>query len=186
MATLKTILITVCALLIYFSPPVAAATLIPNKESTPSVQMSPSLNSFEMFWPLVAGKTIEDGFVYQLKRFKETVRGWFIFGKVEKVDYSVFLATKRVLEAEKLINENKYGLANETLDDALSQLSIAEEKIQGFSRSENSSARNKEMAGRLSNIDELASLLASRESDSSGKLRTVADKASSIAKKLQD
>lgn len=142
-------------------------------------------NSFEIFWPLVAGKTVDDGFVYSLKRLKENLRGMLIFGKVEKADYSVFLATKRVLEAEKLINENKYEPANKTLNDALGQLSTAEGKIQGFSGSDKSSARNKEMVSRFSNIEKLAGLLASRDSGSTDKLREVADKVSSIAKKLQ-
>lgn len=159
---------------------------LPTISPSPTPQIKEEINSFEMFWPLVAGKTVDDGFVYPLKKLKENFRGMLIFGRVQKADYLVFLATKRVLEAEKLIKENKYKLANKTLDDALGQLSVAEKKIQGFSRPEKSSVRNKEIVGRAFNIEKLVVLLASQESGSSDKLREVADKASSIPKKLQD
>ena len=60
--------------------------------------------------------------LYGLKTFKEKIRGAFIFGKVQKVDYSLFLATKRVVEAEKLLSGSKIELAQKTLvkmDEAL-------------------------------------------------------------------
>ena len=74
------------------------------------------VNSFELFWPVVAGKTRGD-FLYGLKRIKEKVRGWFIFGKAEKADYEISLATKRVVEAEKLLLEEKEDLAIKTLNE---------------------------------------------------------------------
>lgn len=147
---------------------------------------SGSKRSYELFWPLSAGKTVDDGFVYSLKKLKENLRGMLIFGNVEKADYSVFLATKRILEAEKLINENKYELVDKTLYDALSQLSIAEENIQGFRRPEKLNAKSKEMVSRLPNIGKLVEILTSRENSASGKLREVTNKVTSITKKLQD
>src|SRR3989344_7375004 len=73
------------------------------------------VNSFVLFWPVSAGKTMGES-LYGLKTFKEKVRGLLIFGKVQKVDYSLFLATKRVVEAEKLLNDGKDDLAVKTLD----------------------------------------------------------------------
>lgn len=84
------------------------------------------VNSFELFWPIVAGKTKGDS-LYILKTLKEKVRGFFIFGKAQKADYQIFLATKRVVEAEKLINDGKEELAIKTLDEAEESIEKARE-----------------------------------------------------------
>ncbi len=89
--------------------------------STPSASVG---NSFELFWPLTAGKTETDSF-YSLKLIKEQVGGWFINGDSKKADYAVLLGTKRVLEAEKLIKDGKIDLALETLKRAEAQFSSA-------------------------------------------------------------
>lgn len=83
------------------------------------------INSFELFWPVVAGKTIDDP-LFLLKTLKENFRGILIFGKPQIADYAVLLATKRVVEAEKLINEGKNDFADKTLEQALIQLKKAE------------------------------------------------------------
>lgn len=163
----------------------AKPSVSPEPIPSPEAQVAEELNSFKMFWPLVAGKTLDDGFVYSLKRLKENLRGMIIFGKVEKADYLVFLATKRILEAEKLLNEGKYELANETLGDALNHLSGAEGKIQEYTENERLHNKNREMIDRLSNIEKLTGLLASNKTASSDKLKEVVDKVSSITKKLQ-
>ena len=75
------------------------------------------VNSFELFWPVVAGKTRGDS-LYSLKRLKEKVMGIFVFGHAKKADYQISLATKRVVEAEKLLLDGKEELAIETLDEA--------------------------------------------------------------------
>lgn len=82
--------------------------------------MIEEVNSFELFWPMVAGRTRGDS-LYAVKRIKEKVRGWLIFGQAEKADYAVFLGTKRVLEVEKLLGEGKNDLANKTMEDAKEQ-----------------------------------------------------------------
>lgn len=90
---------------------------------------SPSaVSSFELFWPLTAGKTIDDS-TYFLKSLKENIRGFLIFGVSEKANYAVLLATKRVLEAEKLQKENKKEKAEQTLKLALEQLERVEKNI---------------------------------------------------------
>ena len=64
------------------------------------------INSYELFWPITAGKVAGEPF-YGLKLFKEKVRGSFIFGKFQKASYALFLTTKRVVETEKLIENFK-------------------------------------------------------------------------------
>lgn len=91
-------------------------------------QTNESVNSFELFWPVVAGKSKGDS-LYSLKLFKEKVRGLLIFGKPQKADYSLFLTTKRVLEAEKLSKEGKKDYSVQTFDMALSQLAVVEKSI---------------------------------------------------------
>lgn len=86
------------------------------------------VNSFEIFWPLVAGRTKGDKF-YTLKTFKEKVRGLLIFGKPQKADYSLFLVTKRLLEVEKLSKEGKKDYSLQTLDNALAGLSAVDDSM---------------------------------------------------------
>jgi len=70
---------------------------------TPTASPVPApVNSFELFWPMVAGKTMQSK-VYFLKTLKEDVRGFFIFGSAQKADYDIFLGIKRMLEAEALM-----------------------------------------------------------------------------------
>lgn len=88
-----------------------------------------SVNSFELFWPLVAGKVKGDKF-YSLKTFKENARGFLIFGKPQKADYSLFIATKRILEVEKLAKDNKKELSLQTLDVALNELVDVENNME--------------------------------------------------------
>lgn len=87
-----------------------------DQENTPSASPQ-SVDSYTLFWPLYAGKTESDS-LYSLKLFKEKVQGWFIFGENKKADYAVMLGTKRTLEAEKLIKDNKTELAQKTLKNA--------------------------------------------------------------------
>lgn len=93
--------------------------------STPSAA---NVNSYELFWPLTAGKTESDS-LYSLKLFKEQVIGWFIFNDTARADYAVLLGTKRVLEAEKLLKVGKTDLALKALERAGSQFSSAYSRI---------------------------------------------------------
>lgn len=90
-----------------------------------SATSAKAVNSYELFWPMVAGKTTSDGFIYQLKIFKEDVRGYLIFGPTQKANYQVLRASKRLLEAEKLLLDKKDDLASITLDKAIALLSTA-------------------------------------------------------------
>lgn len=82
------------------------------------------VNSFELFWPLVAGKTESDSF-YFLKLLKERIQGWFIGNDSKKADYEVLLGTKRMLETEALIKSNKIDSALKALERADSHFSKA-------------------------------------------------------------
>lgn len=73
------------------------------------------INSFEYFWPLTAGRTMDQS-GYFLKQLKEKIRGVLIFGTSSKAKYNVTLTTKRVLEAEKLLDDVKMDYAAKTLD----------------------------------------------------------------------
>src|SRR5258708_2526369 len=109
---------------VYKAPVVAAA----KAQANPTPSPVPAVNSFDMFWPLVAGKTIESK-VYSLKLLKEKIRGMLIFGKAQKADYEIFLGIKRMLEVESLIKAGKSDLANQTLDKALAKFQSASANI---------------------------------------------------------
>lgn len=89
---------------------------------------SAAVNSYELFWPLSAGK-IEGDSLYSLKILKEQIGGWFVFGDTKKADYVVLLGTKRVLEAEKLLKNGKIDLALRALEKADAQYSSAYSQI---------------------------------------------------------
>lgn len=141
----KTILVIFLALLALFPFQVNAQTDIPAEalmpakpaEATESATMNEvgniaetkEINSFEYFWPVVAGKVRGDRF-YSLKRFKENLQGMLIFNKVSKAEYHSFLATKRIVESEKLINDGKTDQVNKALDDAKSNIEKANELSQ--------------------------------------------------------
>ncbi len=98
--------------------------------------VSAAVDSYELFYPMVAGKTVADGFIYKLKILKENIRGSLIFGTVQKENYNVYLATKRLLEAEKLLTDKKDDFALVALDATISHLTSANkgsEKIKTLS-----------------------------------------------------
>lgn len=90
--------------------------------------------SYGLFWPLTAGKTMEDP-LYFFKRWKEDFGGLFIFDNARKADYEVMLSTKRILEAEKLLMEKKEASVAKTLDNAATQLIYARGKFSKAPRS---------------------------------------------------
>ena len=92
---------------------VISPVIAQDSEVVEATSEAEEINSFELFWPVVAGKTMGDS-LYGLKNLKEKVRGWFIFGSAKKADYQISLATKRVVEAEKLLNDGKEDLALKT------------------------------------------------------------------------
>lgn len=154
------------------------------EEATPSVDTVAQVNSFELFWPLVAGKTIGES-LYSVKRLKETIRGWFIFAPASKAEYAVFLATKRVLEAEKLIGQDKKNDVEKTLDLAQEGLSAAEKQVDKvISKGEKLGSSGPSMTNRLNNIEKLAAWLSSQNEEHHGQLQKLVDKSKSLRDKL--
>ncbi|MBX4205988.1 hypothetical protein KW795_02215 [Candidatus Microgenomates bacterium] len=95
-------------------------------KASPTPTPMAEVNSFEMFWPITAGKTLGES-LYSLKTLKEDLRGALIFGRPQKAEYDTFVATKRLVEAEKLIKDNKLDLAEKTVDSANKKLTEANE-----------------------------------------------------------
>lgn len=81
-----------------------------------------AVNSFELFWPVVAGKVQGDS-LYSLKLLKERVRGLFIISNSKKAEYFSFLSTKRLVEFEKLV------LVKKDYDNAVRTLKAYEENL---------------------------------------------------------
>lgn len=123
----KLLLLSLFALGLVFSLISFVLPVLAQEESTISAKLKTG-GSYELFWPLTAGKTMDDPF-YFLKIWKEKFGGIFVFDDAKKTDYEVVLATKRVLEAEKLRNEGKDDLAIKTLEVSLSQLTLARGKF---------------------------------------------------------
>ena len=141
--------------------------------STPAPTSPPSnISSFELFWPIVAGKTMEDP-LYFLKTLKEKVRGFLIFGKAQKADHNVFLATKRVVEAEKLISESKRELAVKTLDKAVVLLKSAETEVSSTSGEVIPSDIKNNINKQLENLEIFIPRLMSQDGSLVGKLQEV-------------
>ncbi|QQS38628.1 hypothetical protein IPM62_04575 [Candidatus Woesebacteria bacterium] len=140
------------------------------------------INSYELFWPLVAGKTRTEK-MYFLKRIKEKTRGALIFGSSQKVDYHVFIAVKRTLETEKLLNEGKKDAASDTLKDAIEELDKAEEKVNDISKKGgNYGQKVHGINTRLENISKLAIFLSMTNDEKL--LVDLANKASDLSEKI--
>lgn len=89
--------------------------------TTDSSSEAISVNSYELFWPITAGKTMGDS-IYWLKSLKESFREMLIFGDLRKASYNLELSTKRVVEAEKLyLNDKDDTNGKKTLDAAQSK-----------------------------------------------------------------
>jgi len=91
-----------------------ASTPVPEVYSQNTVLV----NSFELFWPIVAGKVIGEP-LYFLKSLKESLRESLIFSSFKKAGNNITLSEKRTVEAEKLFLEVKdYTNAKKSLDAA--------------------------------------------------------------------
>jgi len=142
------------------------------------------VNSFELFWPIVAGRTMGDP-LYFLKNLKEGVRGWFIFGAPQKADYSIFLATKRVVEAEKLINEGEKDLADKTLARVVKQLEKAEQNLgKAFDKGTPFQDEATNIGNSLSNLEIFVPWLLLESDENKEILTKVLDKVVSLNQRL--
>ncbi|MEK7497829.1 MAG: DUF5667 domain-containing protein [Patescibacteria group bacterium] len=132
---------------------------------SPSPSPAAEVNSFELFWPLAPGKVMGDA-LYPIKSLKESVRGMFIFGVPQRVDYEVLLATKRVVEAEKLLKDGKSDAALKTLDIFLGKLDLSLSKWDEAKVAGNTPVSIKDNIRRqLNNLEVFLKFLASKNKD---------------------
>ncbi len=152
-------------------------------EESPAPEEVEEVNSFELFWPMVAGKTVEDP-LFPLKRIKEKVRGLLIFGSPQKVDYSVFLGTKRLIEAEKLMGETKTDKANKSLDLAINEFSSAQKKADSIESGEGSKGAIDNINNSLDNLEIFLPFLSEKYPDYQGKLKSIQEMVVSLSSKI--
>ncbi len=81
-------------------------------------------SSYVFFYPVVAGKTEGDK-LYTLKLIRDRLIVLFTFGDEKKSEANLKIATKRLLEAEKLFKTNKTHLTQKTLSKFTSKLAAA-------------------------------------------------------------
>ena len=123
---LKRLLIIFGLFVFLFSPQVALAqTASPTPSATPDLKEEEeeiydfeSMSTYELFWPLVAGKIPGDGF-YQLKKWRDNLMIKLFFSKLKKAEYLKQLANKRLIEAEKLLEVGRDSYLSATLKDSL-------------------------------------------------------------------
>ena len=133
------------------------------------------VSSFELFWPVVAGRTKGDS-LYPIKMLKEKLRGALIFGSFKKVEYDVFLTTKRVIEAEALFNSGKQELANETLDLAFDRLEAAQNRLGKIAAADKAGTIVDEVNNKLNNLEVFLPRLISQNEASKDKLQEVLER----------
>lgn len=147
---------------------------------TPSSTPVPNVDSFELFWPMVSGKTMQSK-IYFLKTLKEKIRGFFIFGSSQKANYEIFIGIKRMLEAEALIKGNVPDLANKTLDSAISDFDKANSKLTDAKNSSDVPKDIKdEINMRVSNLKQFVNSMMKQHPDFKPKLQTVLDRLNSL------
>ncbi|MDO8503252.1 MAG: DUF5667 domain-containing protein [bacterium] len=91
------------------------------KESTSASQPT---SSFELFWPIVAGRVPGDP-LYTLKRLRETISEKLKFSEIRKADYRLTLSKKRLVETEKLLEQKAYANAEKSIKDSVAELKNA-------------------------------------------------------------
>lgn len=162
----------------YTSVKAAKVTVVTPKPSPTPV---PVVDSFDLFWPMVAGKTMQSK-IYFLKSLKEKIRGFFIFGSAQKASYNLFLGIKRMLEAEALIKGNVPDLANKTLESAAGDIDKAKSNIDNAENSGNIDQSTKdEINTRINNLKKFINSLINTAPDYKDKLQSILDKINSIA-----
>lgn len=182
---LKALSITASSIALFLTAFVTSVFAVdtPAPSATP-VAIVEEANSFELFWPMVAGKTSQDS-LYFLKTLKEKVRGIFIFGAPQKAEYAVFISTKRVLEAEKLLTDGKEDAAVKAIDAAIAQLAKAENQVTKAKEAKASlGGVAATMSTRLANTQKLAGWLATKYPSQQEKLNSLSEKAATLASSL--
>jgi hypothetical protein len=80
-----------------------------------------SMNTYEMFWPITAGKVPGDS-LYSLKTLRDKLVGILYFSKLKKSEYVKQLANKRLVEADRVLELERYEHLKPTLDRSIDQM----------------------------------------------------------------
>lgn len=90
--------------------------------ASPTPTQFPS--SYELFYPVVAGKTMADKFY-----FFKTAREWLVskltFDPIRNAEYHLLLSKKRIVETEKLLSQSNYPLSQKSLTRSVSEIKNA-------------------------------------------------------------
>lgn len=179
---MKRFLIVFIALVLFFRTAVSLALAkieqAQTGEATSTPQVVGTVDSYALFWPLVAGKTSDEP-LYFLKSLKEKVIGMFIFNSAKKAEHQIILSTKRLLEIEKLSDSKKSDKALETVKKAKSHMEKA------LSLSDNKDGLGKvkvEVENKLNNITTFLPHLKNKTEDNTD---VVLDEINSQIKDLQ-
>lgn len=87
-----------------------------------------SQSSYVLFYPVVAGKT-EGETLYFVKLLRDRIAEMLTFGNEKKTGVELRIATKRLLEAEKLSKTGKADLFRNTLSKFNTKLASAYDRI---------------------------------------------------------
>lgn len=118
MKVIAKILLSILILNFTFTPTAVFSRTHPTTEKSEETEVASEINSFELFWPIAAGKVMGEP-LYFLKSFKERIRELLIFSDFKKADYNITLSEKRTVEAEKLFLEKEdYVNGRKALDAA--------------------------------------------------------------------
>lgn len=163
----------------YYNPTTTKTVLAKTIAQSPTPV--PVVSSFELFWPMVGGKTIQSK-IYFLKTLKEKIRGFFIFGSAQKADYDIFLGIKRMLEAEILMKANLTDFANRTLDSATNEFVKANSTLTNAKNSGNIDQSTKdEINIRLANLKKFVTSLIAQYPNYKDKLQGILDKLNNLS-----
>jgi hypothetical protein len=85
---------------------VLATPIFAQEETVLGIKTTPVVDSYVLFYPTVAGKVDGDS-LYSLKLIRDKLGELTTFGNINKSEYSLGIATKRLLEAERLLKTSK-------------------------------------------------------------------------------
>lgn len=97
---------------------------------------SGSVDVASIFWPIVPGTTVADG-TFFFKQMKEAFTAMMKFNSIDKARYYVELSEKRIVEANKLIEDKDYS-------NALKSLKMSEDQRKTAIDLKRKAAENKE------------------------------------------
>lgn len=115
----KKLFISFCLIALFLPTSLVFAkgpTPLPTPTPTPTEEYDfTKMTTYEMFWPIVAGKIPGDRF-YSLKLWRDKMVGFLFFSKIKKSEYLKQQANKRLVEAEKLLEIQRFSYFPQTLE----------------------------------------------------------------------